>query len=406
MMDEGLPKGRDHLVGEEPSSPEHGSNQASVEEAKVLTRTRARDLRQMLGRYVRRHMPPLPQKQGGVPEPPRVVGTHARLLPYLRLVPILLVALFVVSFFWDFNGVALAAGDSSLSLQGLLRIISVSGLIGFITNWLAITMLFNPRERRPIFAQGLIPAQRDRVIYRLARAVSDELINEQIIKEKIEESGIIGRYRDISLTVTRGVVEDPEFRQELKALTADYLDQILSSDEVRQRIMTFIEEKLEDLAGHGLGGLALRAYRFINEEDYRRRIEHAVRELPGSLDAALDQIDALLDRIPERIEARSADIEEWVTRAVLGFVGNLDIYEMIVGNMREYDERKLEVLIKSTSNEQLNYIKYLGGVLGAIGGLVIWRPFLALGTFFLIGGTLFLIDETLFRRRRRANRRS
>src|SRR5690606_12410636 len=122
--------------------------------------------------------------------------------------------------------------------------------------------------------------------------------------------------------------------------------------------------------------------------------------------AALDQIDALLDRIPEKIEARSADIEEWVTRAVLGFVGNLNIYEMIVGNMREYDERKLEVLIKSTSNEQLNYIKYLGGVLGAIGGLVIWRPFLALGTFFLIGGTLFLIDETLFRRRRRANRRS
>src|SRR5690606_40427917 len=101
-----------------------------------------------------------------------------------------------------------------------------------------------------------------------------------------------------------------------------HLDQILSSDEVRQRIMTFIEEKLADLAAHGLGRLALRACRFINEQDYRRRIEHAVRELPGSLDAALDQIDALLDRIPEKIEARSADIEEWVTRAVLGFVGD------------------------------------------------------------------------------------
>src|SRR5690606_16247736 len=253
MMDEGLPKGRDHLVGEEPSSPEHGSNQASVEEAKVLTRTRARDLRQMLGRYVRRHMPPLPQKQGGVPEPPRVVGTHARLLPYLRLVPILLVALFVVSFFWDFNGVALAAGDSSLSLQGLLRIISVSGLIGFLTNWLAISMLFNPRERRPIFGQGLIPAQRERVIYRLARAVSEELINEHIIKQKIEESGIIPRYRETAVTVTRGVVEDPEFRSELKSLTASYVDEVLGSPHVRERIAAFLVDKVEQHVGQGVG---------------------------------------------------------------------------------------------------------------------------------------------------------
>ena len=36
-----------------------------------------------------------------------------------------------------------------LPLEGLLRIISVSGLIGFVTNWVAITMLFNPRQDRP-----------------------------------------------------------------------------------------------------------------------------------------------------------------------------------------------------------------------------------------------------------------
>ena len=400
MVDEQHPDGRSDLV-DDPAAPVNGgSGDASVEEAKALTRARVRDLRQMLSRYIRRHLPALPPKRVAAPEPPRIVGAHARLLPYLRAIPWMLFGLFVVSFLWDFDGVALTLAGSTLELQGLLRIVSVSGLIGFFTNWLAITILFNPRERRPIFGQGLIPAQRERVIFRLAKAVSEELINEQIIKEKIEESGIIGRYRDISLTVTRGVVEDPEFRDELKALTADYLDRILSSREVRQRIMTFLEEKLEELAGRGLGGLALRAYRFLNEEDYQRRIEQAVRELPGSLDAALDQIDEVLDRLPARIEARSDDIEEWVTRFVLGFVENLDVYDMIVSNMQQYDERKLEALIKTTSNEQLNYIKYLGGVLGAIGGLVIWRPFLALGAFLAVGGVLLAIDEALFRRRK------
>lgn len=382
-------------------SPEaERASEASVEEARILTSERLRELRRLVGRYVRRHLPPLPAQRPAPMEPPRTVGAHARLLPYLQAIPWVLALLFGASFLWDFPGIVLTVGGVELALGGLLRIVSVSGLIGFFTNWLAITMLFNPRERRPIFGQGLIPAQRERVIYRLAKAVSEELINEEIIKAKIEESGIIGKYRDVTLAATRGVVEDPEFRRELKALTAGYLDSVLSSHAVRSHMMQVMEDKIQSLAGTGWAGLALRAYRFWNEEDFQRRLEAAVRELPSSLDAALDQVDHVLDRIPEKIEARSHDIEAWVTRIVLGFVEQLDVYGMIVGNMERYDERKLEALIKNTSNEQLNYIKYLGGVLGAVGGLVIWKPFLALAFFAAVGGTLWLVDELLHRRRR------
>jgi uncharacterized membrane-anchored protein YjiN (DUF445 family) len=380
--------------------------ETSVDEAKVLTGLRLAELRRLIGRYARRHLPPLPAGRPAAPEPPRSVGAHARILPYLRLIPWMLALLFGASFLWDFQGLVRTIGGVTLELEGLLRIISVSGLIGFFTNWLAITMLFNPRERRPIFGQGLIPAQRERVVYRLAKAVSEELINEQIISAKIEESGIIGKYRDVTLAVTRGVVEDPEFRLELKALTADYLDSVLSSTAVRDRIVEFMEEKIHALAGTGWAGLALRAYRFWNEDDFQRRLEAAVRELPSSLDAALDQVDHVLDRIPEKIEARSVDIEAWVTRAVLGFVEQLDVYGMIVDNMERYDEGKLEALIKNTSNEQLNYIKYLGGVLGAVGGFVIWRPFLALAFFGVVGGAFWVIDEFLFRQKTRGHKRT
>lgn len=370
----------------------------ALAEARMLTQTRARDLRSLIARYIRRHLPEMPRAEAPTVEPPRVVGAHARLLPYLQLVPWLLAALFAFSFIWDFPGAALELGGVVLEVEGLLRILSVSGLIGFLTNWLAITMLFNPRQRRPIFGQGLIPAQRERVVFRLAKAVSEELINEKIIKQKIEESGIIPRYRDITLSVTRGVVEDPEFRQELKTLTGDYLQSVLSSEQVREKIAQFLGDKLERFAGKGVGGFALRVYRFLNEEDFQRRMETAVLEIPSNLDTALDELDAVLDRIPEKIEARSEDIERWVTRVVLGFVENLDVYDIIVGNMERYDERKLETLIKNTSNEQLNYIKYLGGVLGCIGGFVIWRPFIAIAVFAAIGLSLYAVDEMLYRR--------
>lgn len=393
---------------ETPPSPNAGDEVprrrpvTSIPEASAVTKARARDLRSLIAKYVARHLPPAPPSETVVPEPPRTVGPYARLLPLLALTPWLLGGLFVTSLLWDFPGWTLSLAGYELELTGLLRIIAVSGLIGFLTNWLAITMLFNPRERRPLFGQGLIPAQRERVIYRLARAVSEELINEQIIKQKIEESGVITKYRELALEVTRGVVEDPEFRAELKALTADYVETVLASAEVRTRIAAFVTEKVEHYAGSGLGGVALRAYRYFNEADFQRRIDEAVGQLPSSLDHALDGFDGVLDRVPEKVEARSAEIEAWVTKIILGFVEKLDIYDMIRSNMEHYDEQKLEALIKNATNEQLNYIKYLGGLLGCLGGFVIWRPLLALACFGSAGLVLYVVDEVLFRRRRGA----
>jgi len=371
----------------------------SLDDARALTRARARDLRSLLSLYLRRHLPARPPRRAEVPEPPRLVGAHAKVLPYLRLVPLVLLLLFGISFVWDFPGVSLTLFGYTLPLEGLLLVVSVSGLIGFLTNWLAITMLFNPRERRPIFGQGLIPAQRDRVIFRLARAVSEELINEEIIKQKIEESGVIPRYREMALGVTRSVIEDPDFRRDLKRLVAEYLREMLGSEAMRQKLTRFAVQKIEAYAGEGASGLALRVYRFLNEADFQRRVEKAVDELPHSVDTALDELDALLDQIPEKIEARSEEIETWATRVVLGFVENLDVYGMVASNMQQYDERKLEQLIKNTTNEQLNYIKYLGGVLGFFGGLVIWQPAVALALFGTVGLLLYGLDVLLYRLR-------
>lgn len=370
----------------------------SLPEARELTRERVRDLRALLAKYVRRHLPATTPEPLRTQEPPRAVGAHARLLPFLQTTPWFLSALFALSFLWDFNGLTLRLFGYSAEMTGLLRILSVSGLIGFLTNWLAITMLFNPRKKRPIFGQGLIPAQRERVIYRLAQAVSKELINEEIIKQKIEESRVIPRYREIALSVSRGVLEDPDFRKDLKALVADYVEQVLGSEDARKKITDLIVTKLEEHAGHGFGGLALKTYRFLNEADFQRRIDTVVRELPSSLDTALNEIDHLLDKIPEKLEARSEEIEQWATKVILGFVENLDVYGMIETNMNRYDEQQLENLLKNTSNEQLNYIKYLGGILGLFGGIVIWRPALALMLFGTVGVILVIFDELLYRK--------
>ena len=362
----------------------------------------------MLIDYIRRHLPPLPVPRRTEIELPR--SRQGRLLSLilllLRSVPPILVALFVFSFWWD-----VPIGDRTYfgvtyRFEHLLRIIAVSGLIGYLTNWLAITMLFHPRQRRPLLGQGLIPAQRERVILRLAKTVSEELINEEIIKEKIEESGLLRKYRDMVFAATRNLVEDTEFRNELKTFLARYVNETLSSPEVRDRIVTFMEDKIHLLAGRGVAGLALRSWRFWNEDDFRQRLDEAVQEIPASMDTLLDELDSVIDQLPDKIEARASDIENWSARIVLGFVERLDIYGIVVSNMQKYSEDKLEAVIRNASNEQLRYIKYLGGVLGVFGGLVIWEPFTSLILFVTGGSALYALDSLLmmrFRTRRRAD---
>ncbi len=368
-----------------------------------VTRARAKDLRSLFSKYIRRHLPKEEKPSNTLPEPPRMVGSYAKLLPILQVVPWVLGAFFIFSAFWDFPARQISVFGHVFALEGVLRIVSVSGLIGFLTNWLAITMLFNPRERRPLLGQGLIPAQRDRVIYRMASTISEELINVEIIKQKIEESNIIPKYREMAMSITRSVIDDPEFRNELKVLVSSYMEQVIGSEEVRSKLIEFIIQKIEAYAGKGIGGVALKTYRMLNEEDFQRRIEGAVEKLPDTIDDFLNEMDHILDGVPEKIEARSKDIEEAASRMIISFVENLDLYGMIAGNMQQYDERKLEELLKRATNEQLNYIKYLGGVLGCIGGLVIWQPMpslLTLGTLCLL---IYGVDEMLFRAKKESD---
>jgi len=72
---------------------------------------------------------------------------------------------------------------------------------------------------------------------------------------------------------------------------------------------------------------------------------------------------------------------------------------MIYENVQAYDERQLEMLLRRTTNEQLNYIKYLGAALGIIGGFIIWAPAVALLVFTGLGLAIYALDEILYRSR-------
>ncbi|MEQ9263769.1 MAG: DUF445 family protein [Balneolaceae bacterium] len=307
--------------------------------------------------------------------PPRDESKHKWLIKLLFIFPVFLLIGFLSSFFWDFNGLSSTFFGYEFSYQGLLRILSISGLIGFLTNWLAINMLFKPAQRRPILGQGLIPAQKERIAYRLARAVSEDLINPEIIKKRIQESQAITKYREKATEYVKSIIDDPGFRTDLKKLAVDYVDEMIAKPEVRSSIATTIITQIEgSIEKNSFERVALKAYSFLKGQEMQDLVEEALIQLPGGVEKGLNKMDDFLDKLPERIDDHSETIEDFVTSLLYKLINQLDVHALVEDNLRQYDEKRLEKLIKNASNDQLQYIQYLGAVLGTLGGFIIWEP--------------------------------
>lgn len=373
----------------------HPDDKLILEQAKEKSGRYAKDLWQL----VKNHVDQLPKPEKAQYKPPKKLESSVSFKAFLLLLqafPVMLVSAFIFSFFWDFNGKMLSVWHYEFSLQGLLRIISVSGLIGYLTNWLAITMLFKPVHRRPILGQGLVPANKERIAARLAQSVSTELINPELIRRKLEENKLISKYRERFTLYVRGVIDKPQFRDDLKLLVKEYVAELIEDKDVRgamaRRFLHQLETAVEDKQ---LESLALKAYRFIKGQEAEEMIQTAIAELPQKLESSLDGLDKFLDRLPRVIDENSEKLELWASQAIYSIVAQLDIHAIVEDNLNRYDEQRFEKLIRNATNEQLRYIQYLGALLGTVGGFIIWEPAPALILLSLIGGGIYLIDCVL-----------
>ena len=78
----------------------------------------------------------------------------------------------------------------------------VGGIIGYITNDIAIKMLFHPRKSIYIgsfhipFTPGLIPQQKKRIAASIGRVVSRQLLNTETLKSAVLSQNAVDKLRD------------------------------------------------------------------------------------------------------------------------------------------------------------------------------------------------------------------
>jgi len=274
----------------------------------------------------------------------------------------------------------------------VLRACSVAGLIGFGTNWVAIKMLFWPRQPRPVFGQGLIPSQRAQLIQKVADEVLENLINAELIEQKIVETRIVKRFSGALIEKLQFVVRQPEFKADLRNMILTYVGDLAGDEEFRSRLAEKAEERLEEFGGSALKSWLVKKPKDVWRAPLIELINRELEELESTVDGGLEHLDGVLERLPQALDKRQEQIDHVLTTMLMGLVREVDVREIVLEQLSTVTTEQLEQGFREFSDDKLSFITILGGVLGVVGGTVLVWPLPSMLVLLGLAVAMTLVD--------------
>ncbi|WP_027370486.1 DUF445 domain-containing protein [Desulfovermiculus halophilus] len=189
------------------------------------------------------------------------------------------------------------------SLKYLLSPV-ICAFIGWMTNYLAIRMLFHPRQPVHILGwtwQGLFPKRQAELAWRLGELVETELLNHQDIRE---------------------IIDRPEFQTRLRSMVQDSVHRFV------QRKLTSLHPLLNTLLR---GAVAHRAAEMI--------VDEVERFLPGLVEQAASELES-----------------------------QVQVQRIVREKIEAFSPARLEGLLFSMLRKEFWFIEIIGGVLGLVVG--------------------------------------
>jgi len=157
----------------------------------------------------------------------------------------------------------------------------IAALIGWATNYLAIKMLFHPREPKKILGlcfQGVFPKRQNQIAEKLGTLVANELFSMKDIGQRIEE-----------LSTQPEAMEEVGKRIEKtirgKLISAFPMLSMFLSDDMIEKVTNLFKGELEDFMKASASGLAVKMEESID-------VEALVREKVSTFSS--DKVEELL----------------------------------------------------------------------------------------------------------------
>ncbi|MBN2451216.1 MAG: DUF445 family protein [Lentisphaeria bacterium] len=320
--------------------------------------------------------PPLPPP----PRPhtwPLMVMRSLNLLDPLFLAsgPVLLVAMAA-----DALGVVLGVPSLFERWPALDRFVLPAALaasVGYWTNWLALKMLFRPREPGWPLWQGVVPHRRRDLATILSREISHRLLNREVVRTWLHETNLVPDLVLAARTATHEMLRDGKLRAEVSAAIYRRIESYATSEEFRNLVIGEAEKRLQVFTGQGFVEKAAALLQPLWGPRAVARLEHFLEhsDLPELLrEHVLPRVEAMVNTAPPLVQAPGR-VEEALTDLVIETFEGVDLPGMIAMRLESFDTREMEALLTGPVVHELRFVQVAGGIFGLLAGLaLLWMP--------------------------------
>lgn len=272
----------------------------------------------------------------------------------------------------------------------------VGAVIGYFTNFLAVKMLFRPRQEVKVFGHtlpftpGIIPKNKPRLAHAIGQAVANVLLTKEDFTGLITDSALEQASTALvtgSGLFSQGTLEDLAHRAGIEQVETERLEEFLTEkvwqsaqsmdlgDLVSQKAQEIVQSKpmlmllpLDSI----LSAIKAKVNEYVSSEDCRTQIGNVLHEkVQEVLHAPTAQTLEQLGLTETAAESYLALILRRIVDTNLEpLLARLDLAAMVEAKINDMDVAIFEDLIMSVMKNELNAIVNLGFFIGLIIGTV------------------------------------
>lgn len=283
----------------------------------------------------------------------------------------------------------------------------IGAVIGYVTNWVAVKMLFRPRRevyllgRRLPFTPGVIPRGQGRLARAIGRTVETQLLTPEYLKEKLLSEEAHASFREkleahrvkcarseVTVYETAAAAISPEKTEQIvekaKQDVIAFLNEKVESMELGRRIVALVMDTAREKLAESMFGMMIGASFLEKVEDYlEERLDALLLEYTQDYieREVQEEAEALKQKTVADgvhfLEERELLEEDLLWDLYVKFIGAklpdllaaLHLSQIVEERINAMAVEEVEELVLSIMNKELGAIVNLGAVIGLVLGL-------------------------------------
>lgn len=282
----------------------------------------------------------------------------------------------------------------------------IGGIIGLITNGLAIRMLFRPYKEiklgkfRVPFTPGLIPKEKGRIAGAVGKIVGNELLDSETLEkalcsEELQEAyfkkydSIIEDLKNSNLLL-RQYLEEKDFFEITNSAKSGigkkagvFVADKLVEENISMTLLNYAVSEVTENMNPMIKSMAMGAIEAA-KMPLSVKIDNVILEkAPEYIEAYIGtEYEKLMDKpmseVIQHLEEKFPQLryqiwiiyEAFIEEKANNFINKINIPKIVEDRINEYDVAELEKMILEIAKKELNALIWLGGLLGMLMGFI------------------------------------